>query len=188
MRLSCKGGVVVSTGSTERLQSIRSTLHIWYKMELGCLAAPHRLKKLNSANYLEVRHVSLLSSRDQSSMSSLIRCSCVQISRVYRLTNRFDQRVYIGVAKDLLARLFQHARSPPSRMRLDAELYAPFLNAFSLKGLAGCTCKADERVLESFYVDRYNATGPAGYNTLPGAPTSSRQYWWLQRRGLLPRN
>jgi hypothetical protein len=94
-------------------------------------------------------------------------------------------RIYIGVSKDSKARFKQHRYNPPSRMREDVNTYQPFLSHFYYEILEVCTNKEGARIAEREHIQTHAATTAAGYNTLPGHPASSRQYWWLHRRGLL---
>lgn len=79
------------------------------------------------------------------------------------------------------ARLKQHSRQPPRRMARDLRLYGP-ISRFQVEILAqGLTnIQADKK--EEDYIEIFKASGPAGYNNLPGCPGRSKLFWWRMRR------
>lgn len=62
-------------------------------------------------------------------------------------------------------------------MRQDAAAYTPFQDHFRLDIItyrtAGWAADRAERAL----IEHHKATGPAGYNTLPSAPSKCRRYY-----------
>ncbi|PNW87602.1 hypothetical protein CHLRE_02g141446v5 [Chlamydomonas reinhardtii] len=87
------------------------------------------------------------------------------------------QRVYVGQTRNLAARLAQHRRAPPARMRADAAAHQPFLDCFVMEVLATADTQQQADGLEGLYMRKLGARGPGGYNKLPGAPVGCRAYY-----------
>lgn len=51
--------------------------------------------------------------------------------------------------------------------------------------LAQGLSKWDAKDYEGKLINQHKATGPAGYNTAKGHPASTKQFWYLRRRGIL---
>ena len=79
----------------------------------------------------------------------------------------------------------QHTRTPPSRMRHDADLYKPFHVHFVLTELAHTDSKHKVNQLEYHYIKHHVTQGSRGYNIAKQDPTHSKQFWYLHRRGLM---
>lgn len=104
----------------------------------------------------------------------------MQVSVVYKIVCRPTGRTYVGISVDPEARLAQHMRKPPLRMQGDLSTCGR--KSFYIQTLAGCKDKPDAKFLEKFYIRKFAATGPAGYNNLPSDPTSSKKFWAIARR------
>jgi hypothetical protein len=70
-------------------------------------------------------------------------------------------------------------------MRADANALQPFRQHFSMDILAQGLSKWDAKDYEGKLINQHKATGPAGYNTAKGHPASTKQFWYLRRRGIL---
>ena len=101
---------------------------------------------------------------------------------VYTITCVPNNRVYVGQSVDAKKRFKQHARQPPHRMREDAMQYQPWESHFVLD-IVQTVRSEHANNAERALVAKFDSTGPSGYNTVKGSPTSSRQWWALKRKG-----
>ena len=91
-------------------------------------------------------------------------------------------RVYVGQSVDAKKRFTQHGSKPPQRMQADVNDYKPWKDNFVLdivQSVRSEHANGAERAL----VSKFDSTGPSGYNTVKGSPTSSRQWWAIKRSG-----
>lgn len=89
----------------------------------------------------------------------------VPLHLVYCPTCTANRRYYFGVTcRAPQARFKEHSRAPPWRMRGDARRHRPFESNFQLQVLAGASSKEDAELLEAFFIWKFDATGPSGYN------------------------
>jgi predicted GIY-YIG superfamily endonuclease len=100
---------------------------------------------------------------------------------VYRITCGPTGRVYVGQTTDVRRRFAQHAARPPRRMADDARAHQPFNQHFNLDVLATCATQAQADSLEAHFILLLKATGPMGYNDLPGAPRASAKVHAMAR-------
>jgi hypothetical protein len=78
--------------------------------------------------------------------------------------------------------------SPPPRMAADVATYQPYERYFRLTLIATCDTVTQMHRLEAYLIKTHGGKGtrgPGGYNTLNGHPKNSRQFHFLQTRGLL---
>ena len=74
-------------------------------------------------------------------------------------------------------RLEQHSRQPPRRMARDLRMYGQ-IQRFHVEILAAGLTNVQADDTEEHYIKIFKASGPAGYNNLPGCPGRSRLFWW----------
>lgn len=101
---------------------------------------------------------------------------------VYCIRHRTNGRVYIGSSVSFDARMRAHRRSPPKRMQQDASA-GPFQELFEVEILERCSSEAHARHLEGKLIRQFAATGPRGYNNLPGTPATSIKWFALKKFG-----
>ena len=104
---------------------------------------------------------------------------------VYCITCTVNSRRYIGSTTNMRRRFREHARTPPSRMKHDADLYKPFHANFLMTELAHTDSKHKVNRLEYHYIKHHVTQGSQGYNIAKQDPTHSKQFWYLHRRGLM---
>ena len=73
-------------------------------------------------------------------------------------------------------RLKHHSRQPPRRMARDLRLYGRIERQVEILAAGLTNVQADDT--EESYIKIFKASGPAGYNNLPGCPGRSRLFWW----------
>lgn len=98
------------------------------------------------------------------------------------IKNLANDRVYIGQSKDPKARYRAHSKSPPFRMRKDAEKFTPFKDFFHMTVLQGGLSKHEADMLEESYIEMHDATSKKGYNWCFGKPTCGKRWWATIRR------
>ena len=87
-------------------------------------------------------------------------------------------RRYVGqTSSSLETRLKHHSRQPPRRMARDLRLYG-HIQRFQAEILAVGLTNVQADDTEESYIKIFKASGPAGYNNLPGCPGRSRLFWW----------
>ena len=74
-------------------------------------------------------------------------------------------------------RLKHHGRQPPRRMARDLRLYG-HIQRFHVEILAAGLTNVQADDTEERYIEIFKASGPTGYNNLPGCPAKSRLFWW----------
>lgn len=70
-------------------------------------------------------------------------------------------------------------------MAADVAAYKPFNDHFELTVLARGLNKWAAKEMEGKLIEKHKTRGPAGYNTMRGHPPSTRQFWYLHRRGII---
>ena len=83
--------------------------------------------------------------------------------------------------RGMQARLKQHRRQPPRRMARDLRLYGR-ISRFQVEILAQGLTNIQADKTEERYIEIFKASGPAGYNNLPGCPGRSKLFWWRYSR------
>ena len=91
---------------------------------------------------------------------------------------------YIGSTTDMQRRYREHSRTPPSRMRHDADLY-PFQANFLMTELARTYSMQKVNQLEYHYIKHHVTQASQGYNIAKQDPTHTKQFWYPHRRGLM---
>lgn len=104
------------------------------------------------------------------------------IWRVYRITHKVTNKMYIGISTDPARRFKQHKRSPPTRMKRDAAA-APgaFEDNFVMDLLTGQCCKRMAKLFERKFIRTHKTTGPQGYNYLKRDGVQDPQFWAIQQ-------
>jgi hypothetical protein len=59
--------------------------------------------------------------------------------------------------------------------------YKPFAVHFHMSIDSAHNTRAQAEKRERLLIEQLQSRGPGGYNCLPGAPSSSRQYWAMQQ-------
>ena len=90
----------------------------------------------------------------------------------------------MGVSKHPQQRFKQHLRQPNKRMRKDVDSYAG-LEDWSIEVVAEFSSRHAAHMCEQRLIEQHKTRGTAGYNTLPGAPGCSQQFWMLYHRNKL---
>lgn len=103
----------------------------------------------------------------------------LQTGVIYKVVCRTTGRIYVGLSVNPVGRFKQHMSKPPRRMALDLEEHGR--SEFYIQTLCGCRNKAEERQMEAFHIEKYEARGPRGYNDLEGDPTISKRFWAIHR-------
>ena len=78
-------------------------------------------------------------------------------------------------------RLKHHIRQPPRRMARDLRLYG-HIQRFQVEILAAGLTNVQADDTEEHYIEIFKASGPAGYNNLPGCPGRTKLFWWQMAR------
>jgi hypothetical protein len=79
----------------------------------------------------------------------------------------------------MAARLSQHKRKPPARMRDDALLYQPFAVHFEANVVFSTTDAWAAKRKEKQLIALHDAQGPKGYNTLMSTPGWCARFWGM---------
>ena len=87
--------------------------------------------------------------------------------------------MYVGVTVNMAARLSQHKRKPPARMRDDALLYQPFAVHFEATVVFSTTDAWAAKRKEKQLIALHDAHGPKGYNTLLSTPGWCARFWGM---------
>ena len=81
--------------------------------------------------------------------------------------------MYVGQTRNLRARIAQHQRQPPARMRADVAALVPWEQHFVVRRLQTASTQRRADGLERAYIAQLGAMGPQGYNKLDGPPGRS---------------
>ena len=87
-------------------------------------------------------------------------------------------RRYVGqTSGSMQHRLKQHSRQAPRRMARDLRLYG-HISRVQVEILAQGLTNIQADDTEERYIKMFKASGPAGYNNLPGCPGRTKMFWW----------
>jgi hypothetical protein len=85
-------------------------------------------------------------------------------------------RVYVGQMISLHMQLYQHARSPPLKMRFNAKLYKPFEQHFYMDVVYTTTRKYLADIMEKTLIRKYQSEPLKNYNIMIGRPSGDPLY------------
>ncbi|GBF93699.1 hypothetical protein Rsub_06802 [Raphidocelis subcapitata] len=104
---------------------------------------------------------------------------------VYCITCLPNGRKYFGLTGgDPRVRLARHRKSPPKRMRADAQQHAPFDRHFSFEIVDRAQYRASAEYREAQLISQHGTLGPRGYNTAPCAPARLPRFWAAKAGGM----
>lgn len=95
----------------------------------------------------------------------------IEIMRIYKVTNKFDGKIYIGqTVQDLKTRWRDHMRG--SKRAANSYLHNAIIKYgdayFTVEEIDTATTLEGLNALEEYYINKFNSLSPNGYNLLPG--------------------
>ena len=105
-----------------------------------------------------------------------------QVIYIYKITCTMTGRICIGQSTNPQRRYKQHMRTPPIRMKADAQKYIPFKSHFVLEILHSCAHKAESDRVEAETIMTLKTLGKHGYNVMKGNPTKDPKFNYLRSR------
>jgi len=103
-----------------------------------------------------------------------------KIYYLYRITNKINDKIYIGQSIDPIRRWYEHKRSASSNscMIISRAIKKYGNNVFIFEVIATCKTYEDANEIETLLVSQYNSLVPNGYNVSLGGMNAPKSEAW----------